>query len=288
MQKQSVDVLAVTTILTPAERRTVDAAGEGSYRTIHRDGLAELVGDIKSRRADAVLLSVARCDGPMQTGISAMVREFPRVATVALVSQASPDAPRIALTLGTSGITQLVDIREPTGWHELRRLLLSSRGGEVQRESLAQLAIDLAGVHPQCWRFFESLFLAPPRPPTVRALSDTMGVLPSTLMSRFYRSGLPAPKRYLAVARLIRAARLFENPGFSVANVANHLDYSSPQSFGRHVRTLLGITATEFRVRFDGDGMLRYFRETMVLPYLPELRRLRPMGQQDALISASK
>jgi AraC-like DNA-binding protein len=97
-------------------------------------------------------------------------------------------------------------------------------------------------------------------------------------MSRFFRARLPAPKRYLAEARLVRAARLFENPGFSIANVSNHLDYSSPQSFGRHVRTLLNLTAGEFRRRYDGEGMLRHFRETLVLPHLMVLRRLRPLG----------
>jgi AraC-like DNA-binding protein len=270
---------AISTILTPGERVRVDAAGEGSYRAIHRDGVAELVRDIKSRRADAILVSVARCDDRVQPGICAMVREFPRVSTVALVSQATSDAPRVALSLGTSGITQLVDVTEPTGWQELRRLLLTNRGSEIQREALAQLAIDLAGVEPACWRFFEALFTAPPRMSTVRALSREFGVLPSTLMSRFYRIGLPAPKRYLASARLIRAARLFENHGFSIANVANHLDYSSPQSFGRHVRTSLRMTAGEFRQRFDGVGMLQHFRETLVLPYLSELRRLQPVRE---------
>lgn len=271
-------LLAVSTFLSPSERSRVDAAGVGSYRAIHRDDVAELVGDIKAKRADAVIVSVARCEGPVQPRICAMVREFPRVSTVALVSTVSPDAPRVALTLGTSGITQLVDVREPEGWHELRRLLLGSRGCEIQREALSQLALDLAGVHPECWRFFEALFLAPPRLSTVRSLSIQLGVLPSTLMSRFFRSRLPAPKRYLAEARLVRAARLFENPGFSIANVANHLDYSSPQSFGRHVRTLLDLTAGEFRRRYDGVGMLTHFRETLVIPHLPVLRRLRPLG----------
>ena len=271
-------LLAVSTFLSPAERSRVDAAGEGSYRAIHRDDVAELVGDLKAKRADAVLVSVARCDGPAQPRISAMVREFPRISTVALVSTTAPDAPRVALSLGSSGITQLVDVREPHGWHDLRRLLLASRGSEVQREALTQLAIDLAGAHPECWRFFEMLFLSPPRLSTVRSLSHQLGVLPSTLMSRFFRAGLPAPKRYLAEARLIRAARLFENPGFSIANVANHLDYSSPQSFGRHVRTLLNVTAGEFRRRYDGESMLRHFRETLVLPHLAMLRKLRPLG----------
>jgi AraC-like DNA-binding protein len=97
-------------------------------------------------------------------------------------------------------------------------------------------------------------------------------------MSRFFRWRLPAPKQYLALARLVRAARLFENPGFSVANVANHLDYSSPQSFGRHVRTLLNLTALQFRDRYDGEGMLQQFRTTLVTPYLEQLRQFRPLG----------
>jgi len=87
--------------------------------------------------------------------------------------------------------------------------------------------------------FFQTLFRCSPRVATVRRLSAALHVLPSTLMSRFFRAGLPAPKRYLAMARLVRAAHLFESRGFSVANVANHLDYSSPQSFGRHVRVLM-------------------------------------------------
>jgi AraC-like DNA-binding protein len=273
---------SISTILTPAERARVDAAGEGSYRAIHRDGVAELVGDLKARRADAVLVSVARCDGNVQTRIGAMVREFPRISTVALVSNVTPDAPRVALSLGSSGITQLVDVREPTGWHDLRRLLLSNRGADVQREALTQLTLDLAGADPDCLRFFEALFTAPPRLSTVRALSRDLGVLPSTLMSRFFRAGLPAPKRYLAMARLVRAARVFENPGFSIANVANHLEYSSPQSFGRHVRTLLNLTAGQFRNRFDGSGMLLHFRELLVLPHLSTLRALRPLGTAGA------
>src|SRR5258708_26113545 len=154
---------AISTILTPGERVRVDAAGEGSYRAIHRDGVAELVRDIKSRRADAVLVSVARCDDRVQPGVCAMVREFPRVATVALVSQAPTDAPRVALSLGTSGITQLVDVTEPTGWQELRRLLLTNRRSEIQREALAQLGIDLAGVGPARWGFFGGAVPAPPR-----------------------------------------------------------------------------------------------------------------------------
>jgi AraC-like DNA-binding protein len=80
------------------------------------------------------------------------------------------------------------------------------------------------------------------------------------------------------MARLVRAAHLFENRGFSVANVANHLEYSSPQSFGRHVRTLLQLTAVEFRDRYDGAAMFQRFREELVLPHRSTLTRLLPLA----------
>src|SRR5262249_40369404 len=119
------------------------------------------------------------------------------------------------------------------------------------------------------------LFLVSPRVSSVRLLARELNVLPSTLMSRFFRAHLPPPKKYLAMARLVRAARLFENPGFSVSNVANHLDYSSPQSFGRHIRALIGMSASEFRDQYDGTGALELFRARMVVPHLDALRVLR-------------
>jgi hypothetical protein len=80
------------------------------------------------------------------------------------------------------------------------------------------------------------------------------------------------------MARLVRAAQLFENPGLSVANVANRLDYSSPQSFGRHVRGLIQLTAVEFRQKYDGEGMLQRFRADLVLPFLPTLQNFSPLA----------
>jgi AraC-like DNA-binding protein len=282
-----IPLAAVATVLTPAERLRVDAAGEGLYRAIHRDTIDDVIRDLKERRAGAVLVSVARCcESHATTRLAAVVREFPRVPAVALLTQFESESARAVLALGRCGVSQIVDVRQPAGWRELRAALMADRGDEIRRFALGQLAADLAGAPEDCWHFFESLFGGGTGISTVRALARQLSVLPSTLMSRFFRAGLPAPKRYLALARLVRAARLFENPGLSIANVANHLDYSSPQSFGRHVRTLMGITALEFRRRYDGEGMLHYFREQLVLPYLAVLRRFRPLIAQPSWLSA--
>jgi AraC-like DNA-binding protein len=270
----------VATVLTPAERTRVDAAGEGLYRPLHRESVDEAMRDVREARAAAVVLSVSYCERSAGAAVATMVREFPRVPTVALLSELGPRTPQVLLALGTSGVRRLIDVRDASGWRQLRTALTDECGNTIQRLALGELAHDLHGATPDCWRFFEALFLSPPHVCTVRRLSRSLAVLPSTLMSRFFRAQLPAPKRYLAMARLVRAAHLFENRGFSVANVANHLEYSSPQSFGRHVRTILRMTAVEFRERYDGVGMLSRFREELVLPHTRPLRRLLPLGRQ--------
>lgn len=267
----------VTTMLTIAERDRVDAAGEGLYHAMHRDSLEDVMRDVKERGASAVLVSVARCGEREAARVAAVVREFPRVTAVALLTQIEPSTPHAVLTLGRSGVHTLVDVRQPSGWRELRSVLGAERPDALQRAALTQLGADLEGAPEDCRRFFEALFTCGNRVSTVRLLARQLAVLPSTLMSRFFRARLPAPKRYLATARLCRAASLFENRGLSVANVALALDYSSPQSFGRHVRTQLGATAVEFRHRYDGEGMLQRFRDELVLPYAQTLKTFTPL-----------
>ena len=268
----------VSTILTPAERVRVDAAGEGLYTALHRDNVDDVIRDLKERRAAAVLVSVTRCGLRDATQVALLVREFPRIPTVALLTDAESASPTAVLTLGRSGVQTLVDVRQPSGWRRLRDVLFADQSRDIGRLALAQLSIDLAAAHPDCRRFFEILFSLPGGIGTIRGLSHHLGVVPSTLMSRFFRAKLPAPKRYLAMARLVRAAQLFENPGLSVANVANRLDYSSPQSFGRHVRGLIRLTAVEFRQQYDGEGMLHRFRNELVLPYLVVFRDFSPFS----------
>lgn len=268
----------IATVLHPIERQRVDAAGAGLYQAIHRDTLGQVLRDLKGGQVRAVVVSAARYDSAESGPMMAVVREFPRIPAVAIVSDAEPGSERALLALGNCGVKTLVDVRSARGWHQLRALLGAEVTTDIDLTVLAMLRRDLEGVTDDCWEFFEAIFSPGARAATVRQLAVRLKVLPSTLTSRFFRARLPAPKRYLAFARLIRAARLLENPGLSVANVANHLDYSSPQSFGRHVRTLLRITAGEFRRSYDGEGMASRFREELVLPNREKLRRLRPLA----------
>ena len=272
----------VVTLLTPDERLRVDAVGLGAFATAHREGMEEVVRELRIRVCSAVVLSVAQLARDGRSGVarvSDIVRAHPRVPVVGIIADPDPGALATVLALGRAGVRTVVDARQPGGWRGLRTLLGSDPAQQVGREALARLAPELAGASEGCQRFFGALFEVPPEPVTVSMLARRLGVRPTTLMSRFTRAGLPSPKRYLALARLIRVARLLENGGSTLSAAADQLEYSSAQSFGRHVRMVLGVSAADFRREFDTERMLTRFSDELVAPYRERLRRFTPLGR---------
>jgi AraC-like DNA-binding protein len=137
----------------------------------------------------------------------------------------------------------------------------------LQQVAIAHVLGELPGVRTGVRRFAEVLFEVAARAGSVADLSLVLQLLPSTMMSRFFRAALPPPRRLLTYARLVFAARWFENPGLSISRVATQMDYSSAQSFGRHMRQALDCTAQQFRDRYDARGMLQRLCDDLVIPY---------------------
>jgi AraC-like DNA-binding protein len=170
-----------------------------------------------------------------------------------------------------------VDCTQPDGWRRLRDVV-GHPPSPVAARILARLILALDGPSPETRLFFETVARLAPALSTVRGLARHLRVRPSTMMSRFHRAGIPSPKSYLAGMRLLHAAYLFQNPGLSVSDVAYRMDYSSPQSFGRHLRAVLGVTAGEFRRRFPFDVALARYIDLLVTPYREALRAFNPLN----------
>jgi len=266
----------VAAILAPGERSRVDAAGTGCFAVLHRESISDAIRMVRERPVDAVLLSVQQCGPEQVDGVAHLIREFPSVPTVALVSQHGPRATETLLLLGASGVKRVIDVTAPTGWAHLRELLTQPVTRSVARIQGPVLAA-LTDVTPDTRLFLEAMIRLAPDTPTVRNLAKRLGVRPSTLMSRFARADLPSPKSYLAAIRLLHASQLFEDSGLSIADVAYRLEYSSPQSFGRHVRSLLGITSTEFRHRFPFPVAVERFVTLLIAPYAAIWERFHPL-----------
>jgi hypothetical protein len=112
--KPSSRLMPVSTILTPGERQRVDAAAEGLYSALHRESFEEVLADLRERRAGAVLISIARYGLQSSARMAAMVREFPRVPAMALLTETQYSTPQNLLSLGQLGVRILIDARQPS------------------------------------------------------------------------------------------------------------------------------------------------------------------------------
>lgn len=270
-------MVTVCTVLPPPERPRIDAAGDGCFNTLHADSLREALYVARRRRVDAVVISVHRCHGEALPGVARFVREFPSIPAVALVSRHDREATETLLRLGATGVRNAVDCTEPEGWRRLRDLV-GHPASPVAAQILVRLIPALGDCSEGSQFFFEAVARLAPALTTVRGLARHLRVQPSTLMSRFHRAGVPSPKSYLAGMRLLHAAFLFRNPGLAVSDVAYRMDYSSPQSFGRHLRAMLGVTAGEFRRRFPFDVALSRYVDLLITPYREALRAFHPFN----------
>lgn len=271
------EMATVAAVLLPRERARVEAAMGGAVSVLHRDSIPEAIRVVRERPLRAVLVSVHRCTRESLSDVDRLVRGFPGVPTVALVSEHDNGATETLLHFGARGIREVVDVTDPGGWQRLRALVSGPAplaGARIQA-SILDLLLDAP---PDTRLFFEVLIRIAPTITTVRKLCTALQVRPSTLMSRFGRAGLPSPKSYLAAMRLLHASLMLEEAGLSVADVAYRLDYSSPQSFGRHLRALMGVSGTEFRRRFPFPVALSRYVDLMILPYRTVLCAFHPLS----------
>ncbi len=270
--------LVVATVLEPQERPRLDAAVDGRIQSVHAETVGEVIRAVRERPVNAVLLSPRRVTPQQMSGVASLVQGFPGVPTVAVVSRHDRESSERLLEMGACGVRRLVDLSKRDGWQELRTLVADPASPAGSR-ILARVIPALGMPTPDSLHFFESVIRLAPGITTVRGLAQRLGVAPSTFMSRFFRAGVPSPKRYLTAVRLVYAAALLEVPGLSIADVSCRLEYSSPQGFGRHVRTSLGVTAAEFRQRFSFGVALEDFVARLIAPYRECFRQFRPLNK---------
>ncbi|GIW52944.1 MAG: hypothetical protein KatS3mg081_2299 [Gemmatimonadales bacterium] len=268
--------VTVATVVEPPLRDRLDGWIGDSFAAVHARDLSEAIRVVRERQVRAILVSPAAVGREDLNHVDALVRKFPGIPAVAVVARHDPRWAQRLLELGSRGVTGLFDLSVREGWERLRELL-TEPGSATAALILGAVMPALGEVPPDCRRFFEVMVRMAPRTSSVKDLAEQLEVRPSTFMSRFFRCGLPSPKRYLSATRLLYAAWLLEFEGLSVAHVAYRLDYSSPQSFGRHLRAVMGLTATEFRRLYTFNSALQDFVERLIVPYRGVFQTFHPL-----------
>jgi AraC-like DNA-binding protein len=268
----------VATLVEPSVRSRLEAAGHGTFAAIHTDSVGEAIRAVRERPVRAVFVSPSYVGYEDLPRVADLVDGFPGVPTVALLSRYDADSSRKLLDFGAHGVRRMVDLSGRHGWQYLRDLI-SHPASPTAARIFERVVPALGEATHDCRAVFEAIVRLAPALRTARAIADYLQVAPSTFMSRFFRAGLPSPKRYLAGTRLLYAASLLEIPGFSIADVAYRLQYSSPQSFGRHLRTVFGITASDFRSRYRFETAVDDFVERLIVPFRSRFSTFHPLDR---------
>lgn len=267
----------VVTVLESRMRASVDGATDSTFTNVHVDSVAEAVMAVKEHAPRALLLSTGVIQEEGLSEIARLVTKNPGVLPVAVACSDGSVPGELLLSLGACGIRRFIDLNGRGGWESLRGLL-DAGGGETEAVILRTLLRHLGEASDESRHFFAALVRRAPSTVTVRALAAVLGIRASTLMSRFFRVSIPSPKSYLSMTRLVYAAAFFEAKAISITDVANSLNFSSPQSFGRHVRMVLGLTAGEFRRELSLSAALDHYVARLIVPHRDVFRSFNPLG----------
>ena len=268
----------VATVVEPNVRSQVDAAVGEDFIALHANSMGEALRAVREGPVRAVFVSPGCVEREELPRGATVVDGFPGVPTVAVVSRHDPKSSERLLDLGAFGVRKMVDLTAHGGWRYLRDLV-SHPSSPTAARIFSKLMPALGQPTEDCRAVFEALVRLAPGLPNVKMFLARLDINSSTFTSRFHRSKLPSAKHYLSSIRLLYAAAFLELPGLSLSDVAYRLEYSSPQSFGRHVRAFLGTTATEFRARYPFDIALEDFLERLIVPFQHTFSTFHPLEQ---------
>ncbi len=265
----------LTVVDVPFRCRLGLALGEVA-RPVHLDSLTEAVSVVGERPVRALLFGTSSL-GP---GSSASVRKLATKGNcmlIAVVEGWTPDPSDTLLALGRYGIRDVVDASSREGLRKLRGLLTRPEA-DVENRVLEALRPELDCATEDMRMFVRDLVRSAPTVSSAKVLSQRVGVNPNALSSRFHRAHLPSPKTYLASIRLLYATAILEDARVSLAQVANRLHYSSPQSFTRHVREQFGLPANEFRAKYSFTALAGHTAYHLLSRHRSTLRWFAPLG----------
>ena len=267
----------VLTVVDSSMQRRISLALQNVAFPVHLDSVEAALEVAPHQSVQVVLVHPASVAGKLPE-----IRKLSALWSgrlVAVIDERTPVRPETLLAFGGFGIRTVIDLSARDGWDRLRELVsqpeleTATRIHNALRPSLAQVSGEMGS-------FVEHLIRVAPSTRSMREVCKGLRILPSTLMSRFFRERLPSPKKYLATMRQIYVAAVLEDPRASFAVAANRLNYSSPQSLGRHLHEQFRINASEFRQEISFTYLTDHFADQFLHRFKQPLQTFQPVVRE--------
>lgn len=251
---------AAAYLSTASERLRLEAAAGSDCHLRFASDWAALDRLIRNHPTEVVVIDPYAAGSLEVAPIERLRTLYPSLA-VLLYMPFSPEVVEAVLRLGNIGVHRAVFYDHDDTMKGLQRAL-----EEVFAQSLSERLVrrifDEIGTAPrEMVVAFRVALQNPDRVRSVLEWSRTLGMSHRSFYRLFRVYRLPTPKTCLMWLRLMYAARILEDPGYSLYDVVRRLGYTTPSNFWQHVSDMVGVRASELRYEVDFETLLARFIE---------------------------
>lgn len=214
------------------------------YSVIACESPKDIERQLQGALVDALILDRKDAEGHGTLGVVSLTRcGFPSVAIV-LYCTPAPELWREILDFADAGIDEIVlrgadDLRGA-----LQRTVASAANSALARHAMSVLEPKLS---PRVADMVRTCLAQRDGRLEVEGLGRALGVTRKTLASWSSASGAPTPATLIGWSRVLRAARLLEDPGRSVEAIAHALHFGSASALNNMIRRYVGESPTAVR-----------------------------------------
>jgi AraC-like DNA-binding protein len=206
--------------------------------------LTEVLALVEAGLASLIVVDHRDFDGsPTLPTVRRLRDEFPSVPIVMYLPM-SVAVSGAVMDYAKAGVSQIVF----QGVDDLKASLRAAVNAALDQVSAAALATDLDPLIPATVMPFVRYCLEHARRDiTVEEVAGAMGVHRKTLVDRLKAARLPSPRAMIGWCRLLVAARMLDDPGRTIEQVALKLDFPSGAALRNMFKRYTGLRTTEVR-----------------------------------------
>ncbi|HEV2751511.1 MAG TPA: helix-turn-helix domain-containing protein [Gemmatimonadales bacterium] len=220
------------------------------FPVVHARTWTDALTAIRARPVELAVVDPLLSGTASAHEIERLRRLFPSLPLLLYTSLTAATA-GVLLALGHAGIREVIIFRHDDHASRLSELLSQEEGRSASRQLLDEVAAVLAPLPSELRWVLEEVLRSPAELQTVQQVAARARVDRRTFERWFARLGLPSPRHFLAVARVLYAHRLLQDPGFTIDDVAQRLGYAQTKTLQLHARSYLGLTAGEMRLTLE-------------------------------------
>ena len=253
-------MIVAALVKDPVSRARLTDALRGEATVRNCDRLVEVLALVEQGLATIVVLDHRDYDGNAALPVVRRLRdEYPSVPIVMYLPMAAV-ASGAVMDYARAGVSQLVF----QGMDDFKTSLRSAIDAALDQVSASALADDLEAVIPSTIVPFLRYCLEHARRNiTVEEVAAAMGVHRKTLVDRLKAARLPSPRAMIGWSRLLMAARLLDDPGRTIEQVALKLDFASGTALRNMFKRYTGLRTTEVRENGGVRCLLHAFKREL-------------------------